>query len=202
MDRTQAILLLGPSGCGKSPLGALLEKRMGWAHFDFGHELRLIARGEGDFGLHGHERDYVRSLLHEHALFPDDKFPIVEKILVDFLDRNNHTPGVILNGLPRHVGQVDGVSRHVDIKGVVVLECTPEDSARRVLDRVNGLTSDHAGRADDHPKAIAERLLIYTKRTAPLIDHYEGSGVRVMRVPVGIGTRESDVVSTIIKAVR
>ncbi len=202
MDRTQAILLMGPSGCGKSPLGALLEKKTGWAHFDFGHELRLIARGEGDFGLEGHERSYVRDVLHEHALFPDDKFAIVEKILSDFLDRNVHAPGVILNGLPRHIGQAEGISKHVDIKSVVVLDCPKEESARRVLDRVRGLTSDHSGRTDDYPQAVEEKFLLFTKRTAPLIEHYAESGVRIMRVPVGRGISESDVASHIIKAVR
>lgn len=176
MDRAKAILLIGPTGSGKSPLGALLEKRMGWAHFDFGHELRLIARGEGDFGLTDKERKYVKDLLHDRALFPDDKFHIVEKILTDFLDRNDHTPGVILNGLPRHIGQVEGVANHVDIKGVAVLKCSK--------------------------KAWEQKFVRFTRRTAPIISHYEGTGVGVVRIPLGNGTNEADIASIIIKAVR
>ena len=187
MDRTRAILLIGPSGSGKSPLGALLEKRMGWAHFDFGHELRLIARGEGDFGLVESEREYIRDLLHEHSLFPNDKFDIVEKILADFLYRHNHTPGVILNGLPRHVGQAEGVSRHVDIKSVVVLDSSKRNSIRCLEQRLMGL---------------ARKFVLYTKRTEPLIDHYEGLGVNILRIPVGHGTSESDIAADIISAVR
>ncbi len=202
MHRPQAILLIGPTGSGKSPLGALLEKRMGWAHFDFGHELRLIARGEGDFGLTDAERKYVKELLHDHALFPDEKFPIVEKILTDFLDRNSHAPGIILNGLPRHIGQTEGLSQHVDIKSIAVLECSRGNSARRIANRLKGLTSDHAGRPDDTPEAHERKFVHFTRRTGPLIDHYEGTSVNVFRVPVGHGTCESDIESAIIKEVR
>jgi adenylate kinase family enzyme len=202
MHRPKAILLIGPTGSGKSPLGAMLEKRTGWAHFDFGHELRLIARGEGDFGLTDAERQYVKDILHDHALFPDDKFPIVEKILTDFIDRNSHAPGIILNGLPRHIGQTEGISQHVEIKSIAVLECSMEDSVRRVADRLKGLTRDHAGRRDDTPKAHEMKFVHFTRRTGPLIDHYEGTGVNVFHVPVGHGTCESDIASAIIKAVR
>lgn len=202
MHRPQAILLLGPTGSGKSPLGALLEKRMGWAHFDFGHELRLIARGEGDFGLTDAEREYVKDILHDHALFPDDKFHIVEKILTDFLDRNSHAPGIILNGLPRHIGQTEGVSQHVDIKSIAVLDCNREVSANRIVDRLKGLTNDHAGRTDDTHRAHERKFIHYTRRTGPLIDHYEDTGVGIIRVPVGRDTNEADIATEIIKAVR
>lgn len=202
MHRPKAILLIGPVGVGKSPLGALLEKRTGWAHFDFGHQLRLIARGEGAPDLTESDREYVREILHTHSLFPDDKFHIVEKILKDFIDRNDHVPGIILNGFPRHIGQANDISNLVDIQSVAVLECPKEVSMRRVEQRLAGLGTDHAARADDRPEIVEHKYMLYTKRTTPLIDHYTGLGANLFRIPVGNGTSESDIASTIINAVR
>lgn len=199
-EKTPALLLVGPSGSGKSPLGALLEKRMGWAHFDFGHQLRLIARGEGVGNLSETERTYVKNLIARHELFPDDKFHIVEKILLDFLERNNHAPGVILNGLPRHVGQVQGIGRLIDVRTIAVLECSCSDSAMRVAARVKGLSNDHAGRSDDTPDAVRKKFVIYTERTAPIIEHFEGTGARVFRVPVESCANESDIANSIMKS--
>jgi len=202
MHRPKAILLIGPVGVGKSPLGAMLERRMGWAHFDFGHQLRLIARGEGVPGLTESDREYVREVLHTHSLFPDDRFHIVEKILRDFIDRNDHVPGIILNGLPRHIGQANDISKLVDIQSVAVLECPKDVSMRRVERRVAGMSPDHEGRADDRPEIVEHKYLLYTSRTTPLIDHYTELGTNLLRIPIGNGTSESDIASEIIKAVR
>jgi adenylate kinase family enzyme len=198
-EKTPALLLIGPTGSGKSPLGALLEQRMGWAHFDFGHQLRLIARGEGVGNLTDTERFYVKDLVSKHELFPDDKFHIVEKILVEFLERNNHTPGIILNGLPRHIGQVQGIGKLLDVKNIAVLECSCADSTKRVAARVKGLTNDHAGRTDDTPVAVKKKFALYTEHTAPIIDHFEGIGARVVRVSIEKSASESEIATSIMQ---
>lgn len=172
---------------------------MSWVHFDFGHQLRLIARGEGVGNLSDSERAYVKELVSKHELFPDDKFHIVEKILVEFLERNNHAPGVILNGLPRHIGQVGGITKYVDVKNIAVLDCSCANSAQRVAARVGGLSNDHAGRADDTPSAVKKKFVIYTERTAPIVDHFEGTGARVMRIPIETVTSESDIAHSIMQ---
>lgn len=202
MDKPRAILLIGPVGVGKSPLGAMLEKRMGWAHFDFGHHLRLIARGEEIPGLTESDREYVKEILHTHSLFTDDKFHIIERILNDFIDRNDHVPGIILNGLPRHIGQAKDILKLVEIESVAVLDCPKDVSARRVERRVAELSADHEGRADDRPEVVEHKFLLYTKVTEPLIDHLEGLGTNVLHIPIGNGTSESEIASSIIKAVR
>jgi adenylate kinase family enzyme len=202
MDKPRALLLIGPSGSGKSPLGALLEKRMGWAHFDFGHQLRIVARDEEIPGLTVAERNYIKELLSSHSLFPDESFPIIEKILNYFLERNVHAPGIILNGLPRHIGQAISISNIFDIQRVAVLECSGQTSFERTMLRKKGLSDDHAGRADDTPKAVAKKFNIYTQHTAPIVEHYESIGAQVMRIPVGNGTSESQIATKIIESIR
>ena len=200
MDKPLALLLIGPTGSGKSPLGALLEKRMGWVHFDFGHQLRLVARGEEIPGITESDRKYVKELLLSHLLIPNEKFVIVEKILKYFLERNVHAPGIILNGLPRHLGQALDVSGILDVKRVAVLDCSLQDSVQRVALRTKGLSSDHSGRTDDLPSAINEKFAIYTRESTPIIDHYQNTGAHVVRIAVETGTNEAQIATQIIES--
>ena len=194
-----ALLLVGPTGSSKSPLGALLEKRTGWAHFDFGHELRSIARGATDHDLAEPEVEYIAKLLSNHEIFPDEEFDTVKRILESFLKKNGHAPGVILNGLPRHVGQAKDLSRMVEIKKVAVLNCTPRDTAARVARRVQGETSDPAVKSDDTHEAVLAKFSTFAEETIPLVDHYRNSNTDIIDVIVESGTTESNIASRILE---
>ena len=194
-----ALLLIGPTGSGKSPLGALLEKHTGWAHFDFGHELRAIARGAADLDLGEVEVEYIAKLLSNHKLFPDEKFDTVKRILGSFLKENGHAPGIILNGLPRHVGQARDLRKMVEIKKVAVLNCTPRDAAARIARRVRGETSDHATEPDDTHEAVLAKLATFAEETIPLVDHYRNSDTDIIDVIVESGTTESNIASRILE---
>lgn len=179
---------MGPPGAGKSPIGDALERRTGWAHFDFGARLRDIASGEDDHGLTGRERDLVRVLLEAGALFPDEKFPVVRKIVSAFLDWRPEAPGVVLNGLPRTVRQAERLRELLDIRRVVVLECSPDLAAARVGQRRAGATEDHAGRPDDEPERFRQRLAIYARESPPLIEHCRARGVDILTLPMALET--------------
>jgi len=190
-----AILLIGPTGSGKSPLGDLLERKGLWGspcrHFDFGRELRRAGAGvEEPSALEPQERQVVRDVLAAGALLEDEQFPLAEKILTAFLRRCRPGCMVVLNGLPRHVGQARAVEGLVAIRAVVRLSCSPEVVLRRIVTNAGG---DRAGRADDSPPAVAARLETFRRRTLPLVDHYRRAGVPVITVRVGVGTSAEDV---------
>jgi adenylate kinase len=193
----RALLLIGPTGAGKSPLGMLLEEKTGWAHFDFGHRLRMIASGDDAHGLNNDDVNFIRNLLEEHALFPDERFGIVEKIIAFFLNERVDAPGIILNGLPRHTGQAKSIAPLLDVCCLAVLNCSPEDIAERIIRRKKGLTSDHSDRSDDTPKAIAKKIEIFHNRTKPLIDFYRERGIKILDLPVSAETDESDLASAV-----
>ena len=195
----RALLLIGPTGAGKSPLGNLLEKKTGWAHFDFGHRLRTIASGDNTHGLGDNDVDFVRGLLEEHALFPDDRFDIVKEIITFFLNKHTDAPGIILNGLPRHTGQAKSIAPLLEVCYLTVLNCNPEDIAKRIILRKKGLTTDHADRSDDTPKAIAKKIELFNARTKPLIDFYNSNGLEIIHLSVTAETKEDELVDIVTK---
>jgi len=187
--RPPAVLLVGPTGSGKTPLGKLLEERGLWGracrHFDFGEQLRRAAAGdERAAPLTASETEFLRGVLRDGALLEDEQFPIAEKILRAFLRRGG--PGwLVLNGLPRHVGQAADVDRLADVRAVVELTCGPETVLARIRSDAGG---DRAGRDDDGAEAVASRLRTFAQRTAPLVEHYRRLGARIETVPVAADT--------------
>lgn len=192
MNRPQAILLLGPTGSGKTPLGEMLASRgFGGArcvHFDFGERLRQIAAGLDTVDdLTEADRMFVAEVLNHGALLEDEHFHIAETILRSFQAENAIAPGdwIILNGLPRHVGQADDVGGIVAIRAVVELTCTPATVLARLSADTGG---DRAGRIDDDPARVERKLELYAARTEPLLDHYRRHGAEIITVNVAPDT--------------
>jgi adenylate kinase family enzyme len=186
--RPHAVLLLGPTGSGKTPLGQRLEA-LGWSgrrcvHFDFGDHLRRVAaQDDPQFSVSPDDVRFIRRLLESGALLEDKDFPLAERIVSSFLKR--HQVGqdklVVLNGLPRHIGQAMAMAEIVDVKMVVCLDCSPETILDRIAANIGG---DRSHRTDDDVSAIEHKLAIYSQRTTALIDHYQAIGAKVVRVEV------------------
>jgi adenylate kinase len=185
-----AILLVGPTGSGKTPLGEYLEKNgfdgRHCAHFDFGAELRASRKREVP-GLSADDRAYVRTCLEQGKLLDEKHFHIAGSILAGFLGRNafNSDDLLVLNGLPRHAGQARDMERLARVVAVVVLECDASTIAKRIATNAGG---DRKGRADDTPFAILARVALFVEVTYPLVEHYRGRGVRIVRLDVGDST--------------
>lgn len=182
------ILLLGPTGAGKSPLGDRMEQAAlngrAFRHFDFGANLRHIVSEErpgGDFSAE--ELDFLHDVLRTGALLEDDRFPLAERILRRFLDRNCRESGteVVLNGLPRHLGQAEAVGNLVRIHTVVSLACSADVVLARIGTNVGG---DRADRADDNRSDVRRKLEVFAGRTEPLVDHYRQAGSSILVLPV------------------
>jgi len=172
----RALLLIGPPGSGKSPVGMILEALGPFRHFDFGSELRAAA--EGRRGLEAAEVAFVRRLLERQLLLPDERFDLAARLLERFLARSGfevEREWLILNGLPRRVGQARDIATLVRVEEVFVLECDAETTAARVARRRRGEGLDHRGRADDTPAALARKLATYHKETLPVLEHYRAT---------------------------
>jgi len=192
----EAILLIGPTGAGKTPLGDLLERKglQGRAcrHFDFGRELRRVATGGGR-EFDAEEAAFVRRVLDEGVLLEDEHWPLAKKTLRRFLAAGT-SECIVLNGLPRHVGQARRIDGLLDVRMVVHLECPVETILERIRRNTGG---DRAGRADDDAQAVRARLATYAARTAPLLDHYRTAGGAIIRIAVGADTTPRDMLASL-----
>lgn len=198
IDRYSAVLLIGPTGAGKTPLGDRLEQTGLWGkyclHFDFGANLREVVQGGGvAAALTDRDREIVRRALATGALLENENFVIAEKILRSFAQAcgagENHL--LVLNGMPRHVGQAHDVDRIVDIRDVIVLDCSPDVVGERIRTNAGG---DRDGRGDDAPNAVAAKMRTFRDRTLPLLDHYRLKGVRIDTVAVDVNTTPEEII--------
>ncbi|MCL2480991.1 MAG: nucleoside monophosphate kinase [Spirochaetaceae bacterium] len=189
----KAILILGATGSGKTPFGMQLETQhlwgRDWRHFDFGENLRKVATKEGaakegnEF-LSKEEISVIENSLKTNSLLEDKDFPVAEKILKKFLAERAVDPVldvVILNGLPRHIGQAEAVDKIMDIRAVIYFSAPPSILLERIKSNAGG---DRTERTDDSLEEISRKLEIFKTQTMPLLDYYKNLDRNILEVEV------------------
>lgn len=183
-----AVVLLGPTGSGKTPLGQVLQQRglhgRRCVHFDFGAQLRrIVADDPSDSCLTRQEMHVLEHVLQSGALLEDQQFPIAQRILERFLAQQAPEADtvVVLNGLPRHVGQARRLAAMLEVQTVVHLVCSAEDVLVRIQRNTGG---DRLGRQDDDPQSVREKLAAYQARTVPVLEYYRAGNVPIQTIEV------------------
>jgi adenylate kinase len=171
------ILILGAPGSGKGTQGKILAERLGLPKITTGDLIRAAMKDGTPLGLE------VKKFYDEGKLVPDS---VILGMIKDELDRPEAKQGAIFDGFPRTAAQAELVDRTLAQRGqrlnhILLMDVTDEELVRRMRAR-----AQIEGRTDDSPEAIATRLQIYQRDTAPLIAHYAQRGI-VHRVP-GTGT--------------
>jgi len=183
-----SLLLVGPTGSGKTPLGDELERRgfLGrrCIHFDFGSNLRAIAAAPEKANiLTATEFESVRTSLATSALFEDKDLPMIVKIVERFAEAWDLTADslLVLNGLPRHRRQAEGLAGVVAVERVVYLEAGAAVIRERIRLDPGG---DRSERIDDTLEAVERRLAVFRERTIPLVSYYRERQALIVEIPV------------------
>lgn len=171
-DQTARLLIVGPQGSGKGTQGVRIADAFGVPAISTGDMFRAAVAAGSDLG------NQVKALIEAGNLVPDE---LTSAVVAERLGQDDAANGFLLDGYPRNLGQVADLdaflaARDEKIDAVIELNVPREESISRLTQRAR-----EQGRTDDTEEVIANRLGIYERETAPILDVY----------------RERDVVDTI-----
>ena len=164
------LILFGPPGAGKGTQAKILQQELGLPQLSTGDMLRsAVAAGTG-LGKK------CKSVMDRGDLVPDD---IVVAIIGERLDEPDCSKGAVFDGFPRTIGQAEALDRMLkgrDSQIDAVLELKVDDKAMvgRMETRVR--ENPAAVRPDDTPETLKNRLAVYRRNTAPLLEFYRNQG--------------------------
>ncbi|MEP0766080.1 MAG: adenylate kinase [Fimbriimonadia bacterium] len=188
------LVLLGPPGVGKGTQAKLLQERLGVPQISTGDLLREAVARATPIGLK------AKTYMDAGELVPDD---VIIGIVEERLAKPDAREGFLLDGFPRTVPQAEALAALLDkhsipLDAVLALEGNEETLVRRLSGRrvcsscaatyhvdnappkVEGVCDQCSGslivRDDDRPEAIRNRLQVYARSTAPLLDFYRERG--------------------------
>jgi adenylate kinase len=173
MSRLRAVVF-GRQGAGKGTQCAKLAAKYGAPHISTGDMLRAAVSEGTEFGRKADEYMTAGNLVPDEVMIG----VVAERLAkTDARDR-----GFLLDGFPRTAGQAEALMGIVGDQGldVVVNLDVPIDV---VTERMKG-----RGRADDTDEAIARRLELYERETAPVLAWFDQRGLLVN--VDGVGTEE------------
>lgn len=190
--RGAAIIVLGPPAAGKGTQAWRLGEEFGLPRISTGDMLRDAVRDGSDLG------EKARSFIEAGELVPDE---VVDRLVGIRLGKPDCATGFILDGYPRTLPQAKSLSLIcgdmqvavcvVGIQagdGVLVSRIASRwtcGSCGKVFNAVNRPADGHCDacgaelehRLDDSVDVFRERLDVYRKQTAPLIEYYRSQGV-------------------------
>lgn len=170
-------LIVGPQGSGKGTQGVLVAEAFGVPQVATGDIFRANVAGGTELGKR------VQAIIEAGDLVPD---ALTSELVRDRLEQADAAGGFLLDGYPRNRGQVDDLDAFLTARGesldaVIELEVPREESIARLRHR-----AVEQGRTDDTEEVIANRLAIYERETAPILDVYRPRGI-VVRID-GVGS--------------
>ena len=162
------IVLFGPPGAGKGTQAVKLIEKYTLVHLSTGDILRGELSAKSKLGLE------AKSYMDKGELVPD---AVVIGMIDAKIDQNPDAKGFIFDGFPRtkaQAGALDEVlkKKGQSITGMLALEVVKEELVKRLLGR--GKVS---GRTDDQDMSVIDnRITVYNRETAPVIEYYEKQG--------------------------
>jgi adenylate kinase len=175
------IIMIGGPGSGKSTYSEIITKKLGIPHIYTGDMMRKLAQTDTPDGKK------VKELLDKGEFAP---LNIVIKAVKDRVNQPDAQKGYVFDGFPRNVKQADAMKEeNIGYDYVVNLEVSEEEVVRRLTAR---------GRADDKPEIIKNRLKVYHRETAPLLDYFKDEIINIKAE----GHTPEEIAKTIIREVK
>ena len=198
------IVLLGPPGSGKGTQAQRLSTQLGVPQIATGDVLRAAVRDGTPRGLE------AKAYMDRGDLVPDE---VILAIMKEALASDGARKGSILDGVVRTQPQAEGLARVLKelgrkVDAVLFFDVAEGELVKRLGGRTvcekcqTPYTGKDAGavcekcggtlvrRKDDEPEAIRNRLAVYGKQTAPVLEWYRKAGVNVRTIDA-VGTQDA-----------
>lgn len=194
------IVLLGPPGAGKGTQAKVLAQRLGVNHISTGDLLRQNVAKNTELGKE------ALGYMNKGALVPDT---LVTSMLEKRFDEPDIKNGFILDGFPRTIVQAESLDTMLTKRKIAIDYAIYLDTSEKVIvQRLSGrlvckkcsanfhitnmppkkeMICDHCQgelyqRSDDKVETIKNRLDVYNKESAPVINYYAKQN-KLSRVP-------------------
>jgi adenylate kinase len=188
------IILIGPPGAGKGTQAASIKRRYPVAHISTGDILRENVRRGTALGVE------AKKFMESGQLVTDE---LIIGMMRERLAEDDAKDGFLLDGFPRNEAQaaaLDGLLSEMSLSldAVILLEVSDEVVVGRLTSRRvcascgaiynteahppkrEGVCDVCAGavvlRDDDRESVIRDRLAVYHRQTAPLVEYYDRRG--------------------------
>jgi len=164
------LILFGPPGAGKGTQAKMLEAERGLKQLSTGDMLRAAVAAGSELGLK------CKAIMDRGDLVPDD---VVIGIIGERIGQPDCAKGAVFDGFPRTIAQAEALDRLLAgrkqrIDAVIELKVDDEALVGRMESRIH--ENPGSARADDTPETLRNRLAVYHRQTAPLLDYYRRQG--------------------------
>lgn len=184
------VVLLGPPGAGKGTQAKLLQEKFAACQISTGDILRKAVTEKTPLGQE------AAQYIDRGALVPDD---VIVKLVAERLKEKDCEKGFILDGFPRTIPQAESLDTSLKEMGLSLNRVLSVQVPRAVvIERLAGRRNckncgalshmvfnppkkagvcDRCGgelyqRQDDEEETVVNRLKVYEKQTAPLVNYY------------------------------
>ena len=159
---------MGPQGSGKGTQGARIAEALNIPTISTGDVFRANISQGTELG------QQVKAIVEAGNLVPDE---LTSSVVLGRVAQDDAAHGFLLDGYPRNTAQVahlDAILAENDatLDAVIELSVPRDESIERLR-----LRATEQGRADDTEEAIAHRLAIYERETAPILAVYGERGI-------------------------
>jgi adenylate kinase len=163
------VLLIGAPGSGKGTIGKTLHRMDGFIHVSTGDLIRR-ASTQNSLGHDGHALMSHGGLITDTVLWNLFDSHLAERLSEESDGAQSQL--LVLDGVPRTRDQADELSRRVDVRAVIYLECHNIDILYHRLQHRSMVEA----RVDDASRSVVyRRLRIFEEETLPVLEAYHRS---------------------------